>query len=67
MSIVDSACGFAAMTLMPAESLVLTVDLSINLLLPAREGLGAHGEVVRSGGTLTVCQATMVRRDAGAR
>jgi uncharacterized protein (TIGR00369 family) len=63
-TIVDSACGFAALTLMAAGDRVLTVDLSINLLAPARDGLLARGEVVRSGGTITVCRGEVRHGDA---
>lgn len=52
----DSACGYAALTLMPDDSEVLTVELKVNLLAPAgRDRLVAEGEVVRAGRTLTVC------------
>jgi uncharacterized protein (TIGR00369 family) len=53
----DSACGYAALTLMPDDSEVLTVELKVNLLAPASgESLVAAGEVLRAGGTLTVCR-----------
>jgi uncharacterized protein (TIGR00369 family) len=53
----DSACGYAALTLMPDEAEVLTVELKVNLLAPASgESLVAEGEVVRAGRTLTVCR-----------
>jgi uncharacterized protein (TIGR00369 family) len=53
----DSACGYAALTLMPEDSEVLTVELKVNLLAPASGGgLVAEGEVVRAGRTLTVCR-----------
>lgn len=56
-SIVDSACGYAALTLMPARSEVLTVEFKINLLAPAvGERLVGRGRVVRSGRSITVCQ-----------
>jgi len=56
-AIADTACGYAALTLMPAGSEVLTVEFKINLLAPARgDELVARGRVVRSGRTLTVCQ-----------
>lgn len=52
----DSACGYAALTLMPADAEVLTVELKVNLLAPASgDRIVAEGEVVRAGGTLTVC------------
>lgn len=56
-AIVDSACGYAAFSLMPADASVLTVEYKINLLSPGRgEFLIARGLVVRSGRTLTVCR-----------
>jgi uncharacterized protein (TIGR00369 family) len=53
----DTACGYAALSLMPAASEVLTVEFKINLLAPARgDKLIARGRVTRSGRTMTVCQ-----------
>jgi uncharacterized protein (TIGR00369 family) len=53
----DSACGYAALTLIPDDAQVLTVELKVNLLAPAcGDSLVAEGEVVRAGGTLTVCR-----------
>jgi uncharacterized protein (TIGR00369 family) len=53
----DSACGYAALTLMPNDAEVLTVELKVNLLAPASgDSLAAEGEVVRAGRTLTVCR-----------
>lgn len=55
-AIVDTACGYAALTLMPAGSEVLSVEFKINLFAPATgERLRARGGVVRSGRTITVC------------
>jgi uncharacterized protein (TIGR00369 family) len=57
-SIADSACGFAAATLMAADREVLSVEFKINLLSPAvGDRLRAIGRVVRAGRTLTVCAA----------
>jgi uncharacterized protein (TIGR00369 family) len=53
----DSACGYAALTLMPADAEVLSVEFKVNLLAPAGgDRLLAEGEVVRAGRTLTVCR-----------
>jgi uncharacterized protein (TIGR00369 family) len=53
----DSACGYAALTLMPADMEVLTAEFKVNLLAPATgESLVAEGQVVRGGRTLTVCR-----------
>lgn len=55
-AIVDSACGYAALTLMEPGVEVLSVEFKVNLLAPAvGERFVAHGRVVRSGKTLTVC------------
>jgi len=57
-SALDSACGYAAFSLMPEGVGVLTVEFKTNLLAPARgEELIARGRVVRAGRTITVCQA----------
>ena len=57
-TIADSACGYAAYSLMPASSEVLSVEFKVNLLRPARgEMFVARAEVVKSGRTLTVVRA----------
>lgn len=56
-SIADNACGYAAYTLMPAGSSVLTVEYKLNLLTPGSgDLLIASAHVVRAGRTLTICQ-----------
>lgn len=56
-SIVDSACGYAALTLMPEGANVLSVEYKINLLSPAQgERFVARGSVKRAGRNLTVCE-----------
>lgn len=55
--IADSACGYAAYSLMPATSSLVTVEYKINILAPARRNLLARGEVLRAGRTLTVAKA----------
>jgi uncharacterized protein (TIGR00369 family) len=55
-SIVDSACGYAAYTMMPEDSDVLTVEFKINFLKPARTNkIYAIGTVIQSGKTLVIC------------
>jgi uncharacterized protein (TIGR00369 family) len=62
-AIADTACGYAAHTLMPADSAVLTVEFKLNLLAPAQgEELIARAHVVRSGRTLTICTADVYAR-----
>ena len=56
-AIADSACGYAAATLLPADSGVLAVEFKINLMAPASGRLIARARVVRSGRTLSICQA----------
>ena len=56
-SVVDSACGYAALSLMPPGVAVLTVEFKINLLAPASgERMLAQGRVVKAGRTLMVSQ-----------
>ena len=60
-SIVDTACGYAALTLMQEDADVLSVEYKINLLSPARgEKLIARGRVKRAGRNLTVCEGEVV-------
>ncbi|HEX6045460.1 MAG TPA: PaaI family thioesterase [Pyrinomonadaceae bacterium] len=57
-TIADSACGYAAYTLMPVESDVLAVEFKVNLLRPAKgELFVARAEVMKPGRTLTVVRA----------
>ena len=54
----DSACGYAAFSLMPAEAAVLTAEFKINLLNPADgERFRFVADVVKPGRTLTICEA----------
>jgi len=56
-SVLDSACGYAAYSVMPPEAAVLTATYTINLLAPAAgERFAITGEVVRAGRTLVVCR-----------
>jgi uncharacterized protein (TIGR00369 family) len=66
-TIADSAGGYAAYSLMPAGSSVLSVEYKLSLLAPADgERLLASGQVVRPGRTLTVCDLEVVVFKAGA-
>lgn len=66
-SALDSACGYAAFSLMPGDAGVLTVEFKTNFLAPARgEELIARGRVVRAGRTITVCEAEAFMLTAGA-
>ena len=57
--IADSACGYAAYSLMPATSSLVTVEYKINIVAAARRRgtLVASGLVLRPGRTLTVARA----------
>jgi len=64
--LVDSACGFAAYTLMPADSEVLSVEFKVNLLSHAKgERFKAVGRVIKAGRTLTVCSGEVVAVEKG--
>lgn len=53
----DSACGYAAFSLMPADAAVLTIEFKINLLAPARgPRLRIEGQVVKAGRTISVVE-----------
>jgi len=54
-SVLDSACGYAALTTVSADAGVLAVEFKVNLLAPAQgERFRATGRVVRAGRTLVV-------------
>lgn len=56
-SVLDSACGYAAYSVMPPDAEVLTVTYTINLLAPAAgQRFAVTGQVVRAGRTLVVCR-----------
>ena len=64
-SVADSACGYAAFTLAPADSDVLAVEFKINLLEPARASqFEARARVIRQGRTLSTCLAEVYGLDA---
>jgi len=55
-TVVDSACGYAAYSLMPPDASVLTVEFKVNFLAPAAgERFRARGAVMKAGKTITVC------------
>lgn len=65
-TIADSACGYAAFTLMPADASVLTIEYKVNFLAPARgEQLLARGHVVKPGRNIIVSQSevTVIKGD----
>jgi len=57
-SVLDSACGFAALSVMDEDSDVLAVEFKINFVAPALGvAVRAVAEVVKSGRTITLCTA----------
>jgi uncharacterized protein (TIGR00369 family) len=63
-AVVDSACGYATLTLMPPNSEVLTIEFKMNLLSPAvGVKLVAIGHVRKPGQTVTVCQGDVFALD----
>ena len=65
-AIADSAAGYAALSLMPAGTGVLTAEFKINLVAPATgERILARGRVVKAGRTLTVAQAEVFAESGG--
>ena len=59
-TLMDSACGYAAYSLMPADSRVLSVEFKVNLLAPAKgDRFRAEGRVIKHGRTLTVCEGKL--------
>jgi uncharacterized protein (TIGR00369 family) len=59
-SLVDVACGYAALSVMPADREVLTVEFNVHFLKPANtDQLIAVGQVVQAGRTLTVCEGSV--------
>ena len=59
-TLMDSACGYAAYTLMPDNSRVLTVEFKVNFLSPAQgERFRAEGRVVKSGNSISVCEGKL--------
>jgi uncharacterized protein (TIGR00369 family) len=62
----DTACGYAAFSLMPDNAAVLTVEFKTNLLAPARgDYFLFRAHVVKPGRTITVCDAQAFAVDGG--
>jgi uncharacterized protein (TIGR00369 family) len=59
-TVLDSACGYAAFTLLPAGSNILSVEFKVNLLSPAKgDAFLATARVLKAGKTLTVCEGEL--------
>ena len=65
-TIMDSACGYAALTLMPVEARVLTIEFKINLLAPAAgDSFRAIGKVRKPGRSVFVAEAELYASSNG--
>ena len=63
-AVTDSACGYAALSLMEPGTGVLSVEFKINMLAPAAGArFVAIGRVVRAGRTITVCTGEVRAED----
>lgn len=66
-TIADSACGYAALTLMAPGANVLSIEYKVNFLAPATGArMVARGRVIRPGRTVTVCYGEVVALPADA-
>ena len=62
-AVLDSACGYAAYSLMDDDSAILTVEYKVNFLSAASGALfRADGRVIKPGRTLTVCEGSLFAR-----
>lgn len=65
-TIVDTACGYAALTLMPPGAGVLTIEFKVNLMSPAKgEVIVARGRVVKPGRNVTFCHGDVFALEDG--
>lgn len=65
-TLLDSAGGYAALSLLPRGSRVLTVEFKINLTRPAvGDVIRARGSVRKPGKTITVCELEAKTRQVG--
>jgi uncharacterized protein (TIGR00369 family) len=63
----DSACGYAAFSLMPADAAVLTVEFKVNLMAPARgPWFRFEGRVTKAGRTISVVDGRALQHEPGA-
>ncbi len=63
---VDTACGYAALSLMPPGTGVLSIEFKVNLMSPGQgEAIVARGRVVKPGRNVTFCHGEVFAVDAG--
>ncbi len=66
-SLLDSACGYAALTTMKEGTGVMSVEFKVNLLAPAAgDRFVARAEVLKAGRTIIVCRADAFAVDGNA-
>ena len=59
-TLADVSCGYAAWSVMPAESDVLSVEFKTSFMRPAKaQKLIATGRVIKAGKNLTFCEAVV--------
>jgi len=61
--IADTACGYSAFSLMPADCSLVTVEYKINILAAARRSLVAKARVIKPGRTLTIARGEVYADD----
>jgi uncharacterized protein (TIGR00369 family) len=65
-TLADVSCGYAALTTMPDDAEVLTVEFKINLIRPAKTPkLMATGAVLKAGRTLVIAESTVTDESGG--
>ena len=65
-SVVDTACGYAACTLMSVDSEVLTIEYKVNFMSPAKGNrFKGIGRVLKPGRNITVCSGDVIAIDKG--
>ena len=65
-AVADSACGYAALTLMPSDAAVLSIEFKVNMLAPAKgDSIIARAEVIRPGRNIMVCRADVQALQGG--
>jgi len=63
---VDTACGYAALTLMPPGAGVLSIEFKVNLMAPGKgEAIVARGRVVKAGRNVTFCHGEVFAVEGG--
>jgi uncharacterized protein (TIGR00369 family) len=65
-TVVDTACGYAALTLMPAGTGVLSIEFKVNLMSPGKgEAILARGRVVKPGRNVSFCHGDVFALEGG--